>query len=638
MSNLSQFTKGTAQWIAQEQLNELFELGDTTLVALATGLLNLGFEEVLAAKQSSFNLLGQSKRNVLNELQTNSAIDYITAVTLETQEKILSDINDILSDVQQKSDGLRQATQATPTYSPDKPSIAGSLENIQKLFSSARRFQSNPESAEEALGVLVTQGLVTQESLEEFLRSSPITSREDVVDRPQVVTELRERYYTVETSKRLGTNIKSDITPNFKIVDEDGKEIDQVSGYQAGELSPDGTISLQGQPEGTAQNASKTLRIQPETVGQRFTGQAAGSTLRVDTVSLKGSIEEELYYEIWACLILDIVSYLSNTWDRVLFLIDDLLAILTSQKSILRGTPFGPVFDVLENESFNALNEIAKAVDDIIPPSLSLSEILAIQNDLSNPGINGSAGKSICDFNNDKYCAIHNNLLAFLNTIASDLDAFNISLGGIEIGDLGFDLSGLLDLIIPFIEGLRAEADVVTDLIDDLKSDVCAFASRRMRGVPKSLSKVEEKLLQISNSLAAAPSFNAADYGINISSILSAEAAKLGKAGYTAAAATLLAGDIAAFLLMNETNATWSGQAAECLEEAANVCSDPSKAREMRDLANTARIRAEQKTTGQRIREGARRRKVVNNNVSISREIATQGAELIAACEKDRLS
>ncbi|NIR15807.1 MAG: hypothetical protein GWN86_18510, partial [Desulfobacterales bacterium] len=88
-----------------------------------------------------------------------------------------------------------------------------------------------------------------------------------------------------------------------------------------------------------------------------------------------------------------------------------------------------------------------------------------------------------------------------------------------------------------------------------------------------------------------APSLDPIIYGISQSVIIADEIARLGKAGYTAAAAALAAGDLAAFFLMKERDATLSGQVAKCLEDAASACPDRTKASKLRELSVAARAR-----------------------------------------------
>ncbi len=629
----------TAKWLAEEQTKEIKKLGNTSLAAAALGFVGLGFAEALALKEDSFNLLANSQRNVLNEVQSNSGISYLTAQALNKQEELVELVEEATGEFEVGLADLKDTTQATPTRSADKPNLAKAIDDIKKVYSGVQRAREEPVEAAEALQVLVEKGLVTQEALDTYLDTIPISRNQGAVQHRQVVRELRERYYTVERRDlpSYQTELqRSDIeSGNFKIVDPDtDEEVSDVQGFETGTLSADGTIQLEGLPEGTAKNSSKTLQIRPQRKSGRPTNLSS-TTKRSDIITTMSSVEEELHFEIWACILLDVVAYIANTWERVDAVVDEMLDILVGQQSILRGAPLGPAANNLRNDSIQSLSEIKKNLNEIISQTDLSDNLLSIQETLANPSLNpANAGKKICDFNHKRYCNIHRRLDDLLANISGDLDLLEFSIG---LGEIDFNLDEIVDIMAEFLLDLKEDIDFVTGLIEKLKGEACAFVSRNMKGTPKTLIDIESKISTIKTKLSARPSFLPDDWNLSESVVISQEIAKLGKAGYTAAVAALAAGDLVLFLALDEKSATFSGQIANCLIEAAQRCPDRLKSRRMEELAAVASARADQQILGQRIREGARRRRVLNTGASSVKAFNIEAIKLVAECAKDNV-
>lgn len=616
--------------MAEEQIREAKELASTGLVTAALGISGFGFDEVLANKRSSFSLLNQSKRRILNEIQGSNGIDYITAMTLERQGELVEDIEGIVDDLDEKIEGMKEVAQATPTRKTDKPNLDQALDGLKEVFASAPQPQDEQQAAD-ALQPLVDRGLISQESLDDYLSRTAITAGQGPVEKRQVIRQLRDRYYTIEKTPEVV--LKNITSPDFKLINkETGEEVKDITGLEDGTLNDDGTITLTGLPEGTQQNKKVTIEIQPGQVKKRPNNNSKRK--RKDITDLTDKVQDDLSFEVWACLILDIVSFLRGSWDRVNRSVEDMIDALFSQEALGLGKPLGATnaIGALENESFGALADIKENLEDIIGFGSSKSELLGIQESLRKPGLPGSASKTICDFNHEKYCNVHRKLQDFLDSVGSDLDLFEISFGGLPLDDLNFDLKGLIQLLKDFVIKLKDKIDVIDELIDKLAGDVCAFVAQGRQGIPKSLVDISNALADIRNLLSLAPSFNPSDYGILKSAIIAIEISRLIAAGFLAAVSILKSGDLLAFFNLNERSATFEGQIAECLEKAAGKCPDARKASRMRELSRAAGAKADRTVTSQRLREGMRRRRVQNTSARTARNITTESAKLIGEC------
>lgn len=594
-----------AQWIAKEKAKLVLLPGDTSVfeAALGTSAWNSDIEDIITDQASSFSLLGSTQQAVASEMLASNSVEYILSSVNAYQLDLVDTLSDLGNDFNAKLDVLRDVTQRTPDYNADKPALLQMADDLKFVDRALDNDETNLAD-EEALGELVEQGYITEEELDNYRTQIPIKRSKSPVRQIQVVNELRDRFYTIESSEadRI-LNVSPGQT--FELVDEDGNVVEEVEGFDGGTLSTTGVITLTSNPAGLQQNASREIKIVPVAI-QRKPNTLTPKTKRTQIKENVPLVEDELKFEVWACLILDIVDYFYDLWERLDSAVSE--AILSTENMLGISNGIGLGRGLIGNEASTAVNRILQEINDIARPENLAGGLLGIQDTFRSDGLNLSSagsGRYVCDFNHDIYCSIRGSLSDFLNRIFEEIDGLELSWGGINLDGLNIDLDGLVDALLAFWFKIKEEIDKLRDLIDKLRGDICAFVERRMRGVPKTVSAITAAiagiLLLLASGYPPLPTIDA-------SSVITDAIARLTRAGYTEAAALLGRGDIPGFLSMDEEDAVPEGKVAACLFDAASRIANPDKSAAIIELALVATSAATQVVLGQQIREGMQRR------------------------------
>lgn len=586
MSN-SCFEKNSALWILREEelKADLPVLPD--LMSAATGV---GDQLLDVIRQPAFTsaLIQAIKRELISLLATQRGKVQFTGMILKGQEEKRKKIAENLLLCQDKFVALEHIVENMPPYISVKTNFNDFEDKYKKLVIEAAK---RGDRARDQLDQLVSDGFISQEDADLVRVNLPGSAAKSSIYARQTINELRERYYTVDR----GVGVNSKKTPSkpggYKIVDNRG--IDIVDFY--GSSPTIDTVKID-------ENNPNDFEIIPVDGIEK-------KPARRPVIPNSDSVAQDFYFEIAACSALDLLDFISDIQASIRFSVNGIKACLIALKGVLVGSPIFTIGKIA-NTTLNNINSIKKDMNDfvsIVPNSSK--RILSIGVSL-NPNTNqisqenSSVNKTFCEKNKDLYCDIHYNLRGISENFNLELEALSFGFGqdGEDdsfLPDINFDLPNIIEKIDLFISGIVPDLDITMSATEKLKGDLCLFLSRKIKATPKSLGIALAALVALHLKIDQF-SF---DFGISISSDISALLDRIRAFGMGPAAQMLEDGDLEGFLgIESEEDATYAGQVSKCIDSAISEDLSVETSSRLSILSSASKTRAEREVAGAKIR------------------------------------
>lgn len=404
-----------------------------------------------------------------------------------------------------------------------------------------------------------------------------INSNKLIPQKVTVVDEFGDRVFKVSSSTE---------EYNFPVyIDEEGIEVEEIYSPNSDLISRSGdSPELPSRVETPGGYAATLINKTPQAIASKR-GSAKSSIN--DTISRS---EDSLRFEIWSCILLDIAERVNTAWNQLLATIDSLLQSIRNIENMAKGTIFS------SPQLLSGLldySNLTSAISINIPAGTVTKELLGISGSLVNNVDYGST--SLCGLQADRMCNIKRALESMRVSISRDLDALNYNV------NIDIDFAPL-QAIIEKLVAIKLEYN--NDFLQ-FNKDICFYINRRMRGVPKKISRIE---------LAVASILSAIDLAKNItvgeSPTLNAIVDRLNKNGFDAISNALVDGDFDYFL--NGGYTTEAGKLADELYEKSEQEGNARSSARLRLLADAALAQEDRQTASIRIRDAMRFRYASN--------------------------
>lgn len=580
------FKDKAKKWLNEEKERAKYELSDDSVLSLAVGFPVSSASDVIKNKERSFNFISNARRIVLEEIQNNPE----ALVSLALKNINFSELDEIIDDVLLKKQDLSDLMSAQPKFYSQKPKTEQAVNSLKSLINNKKGNQLSETGLED---IIESDSL-----LDELTRKNPqpnsTLNSADIYE----VSELRDRYYTITSSKKsTSQGIKDDRL--FKITNIKGEELQEVFGAEEVVLDIDNKTII---VEGESFNITPVLN----TVSKPISPNVKVSEVR----NSKASVIEEYSFEIWACYVLDLTEYIIDKIDSIYAIIAGWRESINSILRVINSANIG------YSASFQgeAIQSILEARISQVIDAVTGSEILGVSSTFTKNGFKSPGSATVCDINKEKYC----NTSRKINLFIEDLD---IDLGGWDI-TFNADVDLFNNEILEIEKYINKIEELLNKIqVDKLKGAVCSFVAKRIRGTPKELSNIQEVLLAI--TLITIPVIPALFESEKLTKLLNS----LEKAGLGALKDLLGTAQIDAFL--NTEEVTHPGVVAACLEQYASITESPLRATKLGRLARLARTKDDRITVGRRVRDGMRRRLGVDTDIDNAETVLTVGDILI---------
>lgn len=599
-------------WIADEEQRIKKKPGQSSFYNSLLGLAGSVAGEYLSSQYDGFNLLDSIRRDVsLGISSPNGAIN-IAANVLTNQKSSLDNLASEIEFAQLLAQNLQDVSNSQPDYIADKAVfniVADQLRSERAKFGDTPAADNNTPNQ---IQNLVDSGFIDQNSADNFSDSNQLFTSSNSGRKIQVVNEIRDRYYTIDPINY--SNISNNLNENsiITIEDKDGNVLQEVySSEGAGTIDANGTITIPTN-EGNI-SFELTINNQPPS---NLSGR------RPNVINLKDEIvfnipfvRDEFKYEVWACVLLDMLELLISKFDLIH---DAMSLVVQTQNNLSNLKNISSKLAQSTPESLLLLDRIQQSINDIISNPIELgTNTLGITNIFSAAGFLGNnlynSGITVCDLNKQKYCAISNDLQKFLDQIQADLDLIDANIPSFTLLDDILSELNLGDLPSIF-ESIISQIESIQESLLKLKSEFCYMIFNKIKGVPKSMSKVLNAISLLSIALIAIPSLDLADLGLSPSISFIPLIARLKKAGYTMGAQYLAQGDFLNFFLFDPAAGNHASQFSDCLDDYSSNTKSQRRSIAMQNLSRTSSARGSQAVNSQRVRESAQRRFNGNSN------------------------
>ena len=581
-------------------------------IELAVGAGNISREtinELLSRQKNSFSILKSTQDDVRRELLEGDGSQKMMASILQTIGKVILIVISNTNEMNKKS-GELQAVISSP---PEKKSTDTSdkLSQLEDDIKRIRNFSNNLDSisgikrSRESSSNLIDSlnnkfGLsLTENDLDTYITGGEIYSSTESI---QVVDQISDDFYALVNSR--ANNVNVEIIKDIKLIDiETNTEISEISGVSSFSFITPEIIRVDN-----VDGSSNTMRIDytspnPIKVKKKLSSyDAAGSAIN-SAIASSEAVKDSLSFEIWACLVLDIVDDLFKTWENYikpeLYRVINLFKI---NKDIVNGFPVLSL-PAIGTSILGDSALIQNALAAIKSPSDFAIESLGIRDSIIGGDEFFSGNTTVCEANHKSYCSINFQLSNLLKNLFVEIDGLALKLDGF---DLNLDISSFIDQLNVISRSLTRAIESIDESMTKLKKDVCAWVSRRLRGKPKTLSLIIASLFGLipvlsSAILFASPSF----WGFETSDVIQNSIDKLKKFNYDYAASLLEDGKVQEFLELELTSATNEGQAAALLLKAASEESDLTKKLLLNNLSKRYEDESVSKRSSAMVREFA---------------------------------
>jgi hypothetical protein len=626
-------TQSINLWVADEELRLKKKPGQSSFYNALLGLTNNVLGEYASSSYEGFNLLDSIRKDVASGISSAQGGANIAASVLTGQQNSINTLSGNIDFIRDLASNIEAVGAAQPKYVSDKSIFSDMIDQLQNQKAKFGVNPAAPDGPPDQLQQLVNSGFIDQESIDSFSASHSIFNSTSDGGKIQVVNEIRDRYYTIDPINY--SNISNNFNENslITIVDESGQTITEVySSGGTGSIAIDGTITI---PTSDGDNLSFSLKINNQPPSNAGARKPSLFNERNDILSNIDGLKEEFKYEIWVCILLDMIETLISKVDAI----GDIISLMINAQSNLTN---------LENltsklvhappPSLMLLDNVQKALNDLISNPLDLTtDILGLSNVLSANGFLGdtayAGGITVCDLNKTKYCSISNNIKTFLESITPDLDFLNQKFESFNvINDLlnDLDLSGLTNMF----QSLLDEIQSIQKDIKKLKSEFCYIIHNKIVGIPKTLSKVLNAISILSLAVISLPSLDIDSLDIFPDANLFVLVSRLEKAGYTMGAHYLLTGDFLNFFLFDPAAGNHASQVSDCLNEYSDKTRSQRRSIAMQNLSRTSSARGAQAINSQRIRESSQRRFNGSSNTALA--IKNKATPLILEIENEQ--
>src|SRR5690625_514546 len=552
--------------------------------------------------------VGQTSQLKSIQMEVASAItsESIVPIAVDLAKRRLDEAVGPIGDMMVKIEALQHGLRNQPRRVADKTGLNSVADRVQRVINADKKVKSGA-ARDKLLNIL------PEEIVDEYLDGNHIYTPVEP-SRVRVVSELRDRYYTIDSVKddRVSPLIDSSMSSEVGGGDVDlidtrtGRTIEGIEGYDTASIGEDGNIIL-----------SDTLRpgdviiVEPRAVNPPK--MPSRGSAKVDISEDIDLVIQDLKFESWACLISNTASWMESMWGNIKDILIRAIDVSNLPQRMLNtgdmGTQgFGFVQDI---------RNLRNLADKIASHGVFSASTLGIQQGLrlSTPPDKHAATETVCDYNHRNYCDINSRLAEIIPEVrlwSFQVEDLPEEINGMSTKEVMAEMSGYFDKI-------KDKIHKVDEIISGLKADVCAFISRKIKGRSKRVSSLSSALADIMNLIAVFP-FSWTQNYINIDLFEKL----LRKSGLTAALDSLTGGRIEEFLALDEISATYPGKVAKYLQDRSYRTHNPAVASRLRTMSRSAKSYAERKILGQKLRESFldrfRQNRVLDNSEAIKNE------------------
>lgn len=538
---------------------------------------------VARERLTTFGRVGQMQQDVLRDISQNE--DSLPYIAMEGISSFNLEAQNLINETNEKLDQISALMSTQPSYKASK-------DNFNNFISSARSaIESSTSQIEEdqddLFDRLVEDGVLTEEDVAQIRQRSSLRSVTKMT-----ISKLGERYFSIQRSDSFRSQDFNENIESAKLK-LNGQEIDKISGYQSAEITDNGKLRY---------NINDEDFIDVD-IEQQASPKKSSKKPPKEKFSI-ASVREDFQFEIWACLMYDIVEWIGDQWQKIKSRIERMISAIKTMKNIAAGSELGFVAGFAQT-GFGDLAKIQNALTQTMPIGTIGSELLGLKSDMSKKGIGlNHARGGICNKNKGVYCSISASIRNFEEQFELELNSLNIAIPNIE------RFSTISDQFDEFINKINQKVLSLDKDVKNIFGDVCSLIERRIAGTPKSVSLAQAGLLELLSLMLTAPSLG---FSLSPSPTLTSVLSRIEKDGFLPLRDKILTGDIKGFVSAAEL--TRAGEVAACLEEAATSEDNADIANRLAIMSRLARTRDQRQTSANRVMDGMAVRLGSNNNV-----------------------
>lgn len=661
MSLTREFTIAAAGWVAQEKKLETRSARPTSL---AQQVLPSAPEAVLAdALRHSpqfFTPIEDMRGRLSTLLSDPTGMNALFNVALDSIARDVNSIGDLCAELTASCTALKDGLEAPPPR-VDPATISArltALDDIASRLDQASRGKMDAATTEERTASvvdlilrLVDDGTLAEDEVRDYVAQNPVAKTVLEATKIQRVESLGDRYWRLvssadqtEDASSLPTSRASiPSAAGIQLTDEQGRPVELIGGFESATLLPDGTLLVRGDGSGLPAGEIREFSITPITpeAGSRIAASSALTTLGISELgSAREAVEEDLRFDVWGCLMLDLSERIDAIWARISNKINSIYYKVRNTMASLVSGEFLQGLPTLEVNWQGALSKVFELSGlDLGDPLAAANGLIGVINNVGKIQLGGSQG-AYCDLEQERYCALHGALLDLKVELARLEQRANIKLSGQNLSDLAAALGWDPVAVRAEIEAALAPLDAFfargEAARQTLRGQVCSWVRNRLASTPPALQELLDATLLAAGLLSGILALlGLPALGVPVDLRAISEVLKLSSMGFTEMEESLENLDLAQVLGLPDGALTKAGKTSDVLSKAAQQSATIPRSQQLDALAVGVRDRDRQLTQHQIMRATMQARYHAPKGGMVAEAVAQQGAALCMEVDRE---